>query len=199
MSASFFQAGEPVESDLATYLNRHSPGPTEEAAWLDGSLRLRSTSFLSDVPPPLAYVNSVRCVVFDGALVLVLTNQHSRHILPGGRRERDEPLLSTLRREVREETGWAVTQPTLLGFTYFHVLPPRPPGYTDPHAGFINVVYEAEVLTHDPAGRLVDDYEAAWTLTPVSEARALPLSAADQFFLAAALARGVARPRTSGP
>jgi 8-oxo-dGTP pyrophosphatase MutT (NUDIX family) len=188
-----------MEPDLAAFLARHQPGPTEAAAWLDGALRLRLTSYLSNALPPLTYVNSVRCLIFQGDRVLVLTNQHSRHIVPGGRREPGEALLATLRREVLEETGWSVTAPVLLGFTYFHVSPPRPPDYAYPHAGFINVVYHAEAVTHDPAAPLLGDYETAAEFVPVAVAWTLPLSAGEQFFLAAALDRRPVAPDRPEP
>jgi len=118
-----------MEPDLAAFLARHTPQTQESAVWGGGTHPLRITAYLGHELPPLAYVTSVRSVVFHDATALVLRDRDGLHILPGGRREPGETIEETLRREVLEETGWTLRAPTLLGFLHFHHLSPRPPGH----------------------------------------------------------------------
>ena len=96
-----------------------------EAEW-PGGMRLRIRGYLTEETPPLSAVSSVRAVVLRGEQVLVFRDRGGRaHLLPGGRREGDEPFEATLRREVREETGWEIGQPRRLGFIHFRHLTPQ--------------------------------------------------------------------------
>jgi 8-oxo-dGTP pyrophosphatase MutT (NUDIX family) len=42
-------------------------------------------------------------------------------------------LEQTVRREVLEETGWAIDPPKLLGVKHFRHLTPKPAGYSCPY------------------------------------------------------------------
>ena len=85
---------------LASYLARYLPAVVESVSWGEG-FRFRVATYLTDDPPPLAYVTSVRAVVLRHGTVLVQRDRSSVHILPGGRRSPDEPPETTLRREIR--------------------------------------------------------------------------------------------------
>ncbi|MEO8084503.1 MAG: NUDIX domain-containing protein, partial [Ardenticatenales bacterium] len=53
-------------------------------------------------------VSSVRAIVLAGDNVLVVTNEHQMHIVPGGRPKQGETHDDALRRELLEETGWTI-------------------------------------------------------------------------------------------
>jgi ADP-ribose pyrophosphatase YjhB (NUDIX family) len=180
-----------MEPDLAAFLARHAPRVGEDGAWLDGALRLRITAYLGDEPPPPAYVNSARAIVFQGDAVLVvrgILGPADLHIVPGGRREGDETLAEALRREVLEETGWALTNVAMVGFMHFHILA-RPAGYAYPYSGFINVIHTADAAAYHPGALLPGDVETGIGFRPLPEIEALPLSPGERLFLAEALAR----------
>src|SRR4028118_758530 len=111
---------------LIDFLQHHHLVVQESAIWGNGTLPLRITSYLSFEQPPLDYVTSVRAVVLQGNSALVVRDAaNSFHVTPGGRREKDESVEATLRREVLEETGWAITKVLRLGFMHFHHLAPK--------------------------------------------------------------------------
>ena len=179
-----------MQADLADYLARHTPLAVEETVWGDGRISLRITTYLAEECPPLAVITSVRSLVFRDDTILVLRNQHSVHIVPGGRREAGETLEETLRREVLEETGWTLTEPRLLGFGHFHHRSPQLPEYAHyPYPDFVWVVSMADAGYWRPDARLADDYELEASFQPIGEVQQLALSAGEQVYLAAALAR----------
>ena len=108
-------------------------------------------------------MTSVRAVVQRGDDVLVLRNPDGVHALPGGRREPGESFEETLRREVLEETGYAIGDPRQLGFAHLqHVGPAQP-------AEFFWVVYAAE--SDGVRVRPVNDgYEQEAAFEPVASA-----------------------------
>ena len=66
--------------------------------------------------------NSARAVLMrDGALLLQVCRDGDRvfHLLPGGTQEFGEPLDTTVRREVLEETGWSIRVERLLWVSEF--------------------------------------------------------------------------------
>jgi ADP-ribose pyrophosphatase YjhB (NUDIX family) len=184
-----------LEPDLAAFLARHWPLGVGQAAWLNGALQLRVTDYLADASPPIEFVNSVRGIVFQSDAVLVvrgLLEADALHIVPGGRREHDETLEQTLRREVLEETGWTLKHAALLGFSHFHILD-RPPEYRLAHSGFLNVVFIADAGAYHPAARLPGDVEVGVGFWPLADVLALPLSPSEQRLLRAALVRRAER------
>jgi 8-oxo-dGTP diphosphatase len=183
-----------MQADLTGYLARHTPLAVEEAIWGDGRISLRITAYLAEECPPLAVITSVRSLVFRGDMILVLRNQDSVHIVPGGRREVGETLEETLRREVLEETGWTLTEPQMLGFGHFHNRSPQLPEYAHyPYPDFVQVVYMADAGLWLPDARVADDYELEASFRPIGEVGQIALSAGEQVYLAAALARRAAQ------
>jgi len=181
-----------MEPDLAAFLARHKAQTQEVAVWGGGAHPLRITAYLGHEPPPLAYVTSVRTLVFRDETALVLRDRDGLHILPGGRREAGETLEETLRREVLEEAGWALRAPTMLGFLHFHHLSPKPPGHPYPHPDFAQVVYMAQASAYLPDARVADDHELESDFRPLAAVHALALTAHERLYLATALGRSPA-------
>ncbi len=111
------------------------------------------------------------------------------HILPGGRREPGETLHQTLRREVLEETGWGLEEPSLLGVRHFRHLQPKPPRYAQPYPDFFQAVYVAHAGGFDPDAREADGYELGAGFRSLAEVRRLALPPNERVFLRAALER----------
>lgn len=153
--------------DLATALAGQTPLAEDSVVWGKGSaapLPLRIAGYASADTPPLTYVTSVRALVFRDDALLALPEPDATHILPGGRREGDEAPEATLRREVLEESGWALGALSPLGFMPYRNLGPRRPQpagdpYRYPYPDFLNLVFLAEATTFDPAALLPNDYE----------------------------------------
>lgn len=156
----------------------------ESAVWGDGSLPLRITSYLSSEQPPLDYVTSVRSVVLQSNSVLVVRDgANSFHVMPGGRREKDESIEATLRREILEEAGWTIIGVSPLGFMHFHHLAPKPDGYIYPHPDFVQLVYAAHAGEFVPEAQQVGEYELETSFQPIVEAQRLNLTASQRLFL----------------
>lgn len=175
-----------MESDLSRFRARHSPVVTESVAW-GNQFRFRIASYLCDEFPPLGFVTSVRAVVLLDGLALLQRDQDSLHILPGGRREAGEPPEATLRREVREETGWTLDLVSVLGFMLYHHLDPKPPDHPYPHPDFVQIVYAGRAARFSAEAKLDDGYEVESTLLPVANLQGLGLSQRELVYLDAAL------------
>lgn len=172
--------------ELDRFLARCSPVVSEVVVWGE-RMRLRATAYLSTDAPPLRYVTSVRAVVLHEGSVLVQQDRDSRHVLPGGRREGNESLRATLRREVGEETGWSPGRVEPLGFTHFLHLDPKQPGYAYPYPDFFQIVHVAEAIAYSAETRLDDGYEVGSELLSVAAVRHLPLTRIERVYLDAAL------------
>jgi 8-oxo-dGTP pyrophosphatase MutT (NUDIX family) len=177
-----------MPSDLADFLARHTALVEESAVWGGGQFPLRITSYLGTEHPPREYITSIRSLVVRDRSVLVMWDRDGiQAILPGGRRHSEETFETTLRREILEETGWTLTELSLLGFMHLHHLNPGPPGYPYPHPDFVWLIYRAQADRWMPESKLTGDYVVEATFCPVDEVRALPLSRSEQLYLDAAL------------
>jgi ADP-ribose pyrophosphatase YjhB (NUDIX family) len=172
---------------LSAFLAHHVARAEESIEW--GDMPLRVSSYLSSMLPPLQYVTSVRAVVLNRDLVLVLHDGRNHHVLPGGRIESGESVEATLHREVLEETGYALRNAEVLGFMHFRHLGPEPEGYEYPYPDFLQLVYTAEPGDHFP-NRMAEDVYVKWSgMLPTKEALALPLVEGERMYLIAALER----------
>ena len=184
-------ADETIDPRLAAYVARYPAGAREVARWgANGEIELRISIHLADEPPPLDLVSSVRCLLFRGDELMVLRNRSvDAYIVPGGRREGDESLDQTLRREVGEETGWTFRDPELLGFYWMHHVTPKPPGHPFLYPDFLQPVYLAEADQHRPELFVADDYDLGGGFRPLDEVRKLTLSPGELLLLDEALRR----------
>src|SRR5262245_60092140 len=161
----------------------------EEAEW-PGGVRLRVRGYLTEAAPPLESVSSVRAVVLRGDEVLVFRDRLGWwHLLPGGRREGDEPVEECVRREVREETGWEIGRLRPLGFIHFRHLTPKPPGYRYPFPDFVQLVYAAEAEHATPDAPIEDEWVVESSLVTVEAVRTLGIRPGELRFLDRALRR----------
>jgi len=172
---------------FANYLNRHTPQAEEIEIWGDGRYRLRVRSYLCQDVPPIECVTSIRAVVMSGNRVLVVRNRDETHILPGGRREDHETCEETVRREVLEETGWAVGNLKMIGVKHFHHLLPKPENHPYPYPDFLHVIYRANAVAYQPEARLADDYEVESQFMAVGAVAQIGLPKGQLIFLEAAL------------
>lgn len=185
-----WRTADPAE--LARFLAGRAPLTGEEVVWGRGerATRLRVAGYLGGDRPPLSFVTSVRCLVLRGDDVLVVRNvDDETHVVPGGRREEGETPEETARREVLEETGWALGPLAPLGFVHFRQLSPRRPEHAFPYPDFVQLVYAAEATAFAPEALLDGDYERAAAFVPAAAVRALGLPAWQRLLLAAALRR----------
>jgi ADP-ribose pyrophosphatase YjhB (NUDIX family) len=158
--------------NVKQFLAEYEPFVTETAVWDD--LPLSINYYLATVQPPRPYITSVRAVVFHQEAVLVVQDKKKEYfIVTGGRCEKNESLAETLHREVLEETGWTIANPTYFGFAHFHHLAPRPAAYAYPHPDFFQLFYVATADQYFSDRPITDDYVVAATLMPVQMAREL--------------------------
>ncbi len=185
-----------MQLDLADVLARHTPIAEESTVWDKGEptpTPLHIVGYLAAESPPLGYVTSVRALVLRGDELLTLQTVAEAQILPGGRREGGESPETTLRREVLEESGWTIRNPSLLGFIHFRNLGPRPSlpaddQYNYSYPDFINLVYVAEAESYSAASLLPNEYEQEpYILRPLAEVLRLPLTPIARAYLDAVL------------
>ena len=137
-------------------------------------LRLRQRTFVADEHPPDPMASSVRTVVFRRSSVVVVSDRLNvgGHVTPGGQREAGETVEQTARREVLEESGWAVGPLKPFGFHYFqHLDAEPPPGFPFPWCDFTNPLFVAEGLSWSRRALLRgDEIETGARLVPISRA-----------------------------
>lgn len=172
------------------FLSRHTPLASGEEIW--GSPEypqpLRLTWYRTDEAPPLAYVTSVRAIVFRGGEVLVVREPNGKpYIIPGGRCEAGESIEATVRREVLEEVGWALGTLIPLGFVHLRNLGPCPPDHPYPYPDAFQTIFVAEAAAYRPEALIFDEWVASSAFLPVAEARRLPLRAGELALLVAAV------------
>ena len=157
-------------------------GIEEKVVWGDGTLPLRVRSYLSSELPPSEYMSAVRGLVFRQHEILLVRNPSEVHVVPGGRIEAGENPIDALRRELLEETGWAISGERLLGFMHFHPETSEPP-----RPDFLQLVYLAEATEHCPQEKLADDYEMGASFCSPEEARSMGISESQSMYLLEAL------------
>ena len=91
------------------------------------------------------------------------------------------------RREVLEETGWAIAEPLLVGLLHFTHLTPKPSGYTYPYPDFVQVVYMANAVTFVPEAKLDDGYEVESMFCSIDDLPSLTLPVSQRLFLDVAI------------
>lgn len=160
-------------------------------SWASGTLPLEERAYLTADLPPDPYITSVRAVVFKGEDVLVIHDATGAYLVPGGRRKPGETLEETVRRELLEETGWAVGELLMMGIIHFHHLEPKPEGYAYAYPDFLHLIYCADADHHVPEAMLPDEWVVWSEFRPVREVQAMNFRAVQIALLnAAATLRG---------
>ena len=159
----------PTSPALEAYLAPLTPAAQRERG---AAVRLRLTSYVTDVPPPVEHVRSVRCVAFWGDRVLALRDRVGAHVLPGGRREPGETLRQTLERELLEETGWTIGAARLVGVVRLHWLQERPahlPADSPYYPDFLWLIHTAEAAAHRPEALQPQEGDGVPVWLPVAD------------------------------
>jgi 8-oxo-dGTP pyrophosphatase MutT (NUDIX family) len=178
-----------MQPDLAHYLASGTHLCEDSATWGNGTLPLKVAYYSVKTDPPAEYVSSVRGIIFQDDSVMVVTGpQGYYYILPGGRVEKGETLLQTLRREMLEETGWTFSAPVMVGLMHFNHLGIKPSEYRYPFPDFIWPVYKAEAGEFMPGARITDKWVVESGFQPIEQVKKLPLEKGQLMLLDAALA-----------
>ena len=161
--------GEEAALLMLQRLQAMAPLHVMEVIW--GAMHLRRRFHLCDEPPPRDLTSSARAIVFkDGDVLVVRGTAGDTHIWPGGRREGGESLEETMRREVLEETGWALADARPFGIIHFTHLTERPVDYPYPYPDFRQAVFIAEAAEFRRGAIVRDGWEAGSELVPVPSA-----------------------------
>jgi ADP-ribose pyrophosphatase YjhB (NUDIX family) len=182
--------------DLTSFLSDYAPIAEGETFWQSIDVYVRVRTYLSDAVPPLDCLKSVRCIVFRDDSVLVVRDVDEQHIIPGGRREAGETLEQTVRREVLEETCYAVGELHPLSFAHLYNLRSETHDAFYGARDFFWLIYWAEAGDYIAEARLDDGRELESGFYPFEEARKLPLDYGQHALLEAAIkARNIHRQR----
>jgi ADP-ribose pyrophosphatase YjhB (NUDIX family) len=116
--------------------------------------------YLTEKQPPLDLIVSARAVLAGPGGTIFVFDDNGPHVLPGGRREGAEPVLTALVREIGEEVGCSmVGEPQPLGFFELRNEGPKPDGYMYPYPRNFHVVFRATAgpVTRAPVDPNVHD------------------------------------------
>ena len=174
---------------LNEFLSKLAPRTEEEVAWFGGAMKLQLRVFITTELPPLQYVTSVRAVLFAAGRCAMLSNVDGRHVLPGGRREGQEPIQETLRREMLEETGCTLVAAAALGVLHFRHLTPKPTDYKYPYPDFAQVVFAAEGTAMADFAGDPEHYENDLEFMPPAELAHVDIPAYQRLLVAEAVRR----------
>jgi ADP-ribose pyrophosphatase YjhB (NUDIX family) len=172
-----------MSNELETFLSRHPDFIEEIIEW--GPLKFSVRCFVCSLRPPAKYVTSVKGIVIQKGLILVVRDPESIHIFPGGRCEPDETWEETFRREVAEESGWRVNNLTMLGVRQFHHLSEKPQSYKYPYPDFCQVIFKAETIDYDSSLLDPKRYELEAIFRSPTELKNLTLTPCERHFLRA--------------
>lgn len=140
--------------------------------------------FLTEKQPPLELIVSARAVLVAQSGKVFVFEDQGVHVLPGGRRDKDEPVLAALTREIREEVGCDILgEPQALGFFELRNDGPRPEGHPYPYPRNYHVVFKASAGPVMQAP--VDPNVHNGRFVPRSKALALDIPWAERVFLEA--------------
>lgn len=185
---------------LTTYLAAHPHHAEYAESWpVQGNMRVRLS--LAQTLPPEHVRSSILAIVLNTqAEVLYLwpstPTGNIAHLTIGGRPNPGETPQQTAAREVAEETGWRIQAIAMVGFRYFHQLEPFNPKSDRPYPDFIQPIYAAIALCHNPDLLLPADHIAS-VFVPLTTAEHR-LEPAQRPLLRAAVA-AVNRCRTAAP
>ena len=159
-----------------------TPVGRRKVVW--GVTPLVLTCYLTENEPPLELIVSARAVLTapDGAVFVF--DEGGPHVLPGGRREWNEPVLAALAREIREEVGCEIVgDPRPLGFFELLQEGPRPEGHPYPYPRSYHVVFGAVAgpVRYVPTDPNVHNGR----FMPRADALALPIPWEERVFLEA--------------
>ncbi len=178
---------ETADSELADYLASGSLLTEGSVSW--GDMPLKISVYLTAALPPGQYVSSVRAIVFRDDDVLVVRGERGQfYILPGGRREKNESPEETLRRELLEETGWALKELSILGFMHFRHLGPKPADYPYPYPDFLWLIYTAQADNYISDAIEVDEYVRGVEFHSTDELQKLDIEKGELALFEAAIA-----------
>lgn len=171
--------------DLEAALAPLTPAVVRDLSWFGGALPMRAHAYLTVPRLPDELITSVRCIVEVGDRVVVCEDE-TMHIVPGGRREPGESIRQTAVREVHEETGWQVEPDSLrlAGFLRMERLIPAPPDHPYPHPDVLQLIFLGRA-TRRAADRWTDTegYVQHSRLADRAELTTLPIAAEQLVFL----------------
>ena len=170
-----------MHPELAAFLEPRAADFGQRLAWHGGEHRLQLRGYFTPDAPPDEFVLAGRVLVLDRDRVLVVQNPDGEHIIPGGRRQPRETALDAASREVVEETGWSISDPTPFSVLHLQYETPEPTNvgrviYPD----FLWHVFLAGPGGFDPTVRDPDGYERSGGVRLIAEVLKQPLESFQQ-------------------